>query len=165
MEAWRDELYHNELFHYGIKNQKWGIRRFQNKDGTYTAEGKIRRKQRSFMKDVDEVEAAYKSIASDKKLSNQFIRLAAEDDVAYKKWYYNTDKSKSNDLKRQYETSSNALNSFLQRYIFDAEDDELMELESMEIYEKLRDHYKNEFREVRDSIDPTDYEAEFFKQK
>lgn len=32
-----------ELYHYGIKGQKWGVRRFQNKDGTYTAEGKSRR--------------------------------------------------------------------------------------------------------------------------
>lgn len=30
----------NELYHYGIKGQKWGIRRYQNEDGTYTALGK-----------------------------------------------------------------------------------------------------------------------------
>lgn len=33
-----------ELYHFGIKGQKWGIRRFQNKDGTRTAAGKRRRK-------------------------------------------------------------------------------------------------------------------------
>lgn len=32
----------NELYHHGIKGQKWGIRRFQNSDGTLTAEGKER---------------------------------------------------------------------------------------------------------------------------
>lgn len=31
-----------ELFHYGIKGQKWGVRRFQNSDGTLTEEGKLR---------------------------------------------------------------------------------------------------------------------------
>ena len=31
-----------ELYHHGIKGQKWGIRRFQNKDGTRTAAGKKR---------------------------------------------------------------------------------------------------------------------------
>lgn len=31
------------LAHYGILGQKWGIRRFQNVDGTYTSEGKRRR--------------------------------------------------------------------------------------------------------------------------
>lgn len=32
----------NELYHHGIKGQKWGIRRFQNKDGTLTPLGKKR---------------------------------------------------------------------------------------------------------------------------
>lgn len=33
---------HNELMHYGVKGQKWGIRRYQNKDGTLTNAGKRR---------------------------------------------------------------------------------------------------------------------------
>ena len=32
----------NELYHHGIKGQRWGIRRYQNPDGTLTEEGKIR---------------------------------------------------------------------------------------------------------------------------
>lgn len=31
-----------ELYHHGIKGQKWGLRRFQNPDGTLTPLGKIR---------------------------------------------------------------------------------------------------------------------------
>lgn len=30
------------LQHFGIKGQKWGVRRFENSDGTLTEEGKIR---------------------------------------------------------------------------------------------------------------------------
>lgn len=30
------------LYHHGIQGQKWGVRRYQNEDGTYTAEGKSR---------------------------------------------------------------------------------------------------------------------------
>lgn len=34
--------YGNELYHHGIKGMKWGIRRYQNEDGTLTPEGKMR---------------------------------------------------------------------------------------------------------------------------
>lgn len=36
--------YPSYLIHYGIQGQKWGVRRFQNEDGTYTSEGLERRK-------------------------------------------------------------------------------------------------------------------------
>lgn len=32
----------NNLYHYGIKGQKWGRRRYQNQDGSLTVEGKKR---------------------------------------------------------------------------------------------------------------------------
>ena len=37
----------NYLAHHGIKGQKWGIRRYQNEDGTLTEEGKRRYSQMS----------------------------------------------------------------------------------------------------------------------
>ena len=33
--SWREELYH-----HGVKGMRWGVRRYQNKDGTLTAKGK-----------------------------------------------------------------------------------------------------------------------------
>lgn len=35
-------MYDLELYHYGIKGQKWGVRRFQNADGTLTPAGRRR---------------------------------------------------------------------------------------------------------------------------
>ena len=35
--------YQAELYHHGIKGQKWGVRRFQNPDGSYTSAGKAHR--------------------------------------------------------------------------------------------------------------------------
>ena len=37
-----DYLITKELYHHGIKGQKWGIRRYQNDDGTLTEAGKER---------------------------------------------------------------------------------------------------------------------------
>ena len=34
--------YGQELYHHGILGQKWGLRRYQNEDGTYTEEGRLR---------------------------------------------------------------------------------------------------------------------------
>ena len=39
LPSYKDELY---LAHHGIKGQKWGVRRYQNKDGSLTPEGKKR---------------------------------------------------------------------------------------------------------------------------
>ena len=37
-----DYLKTREMYHHGIKGQRWGIRKYQNPDGTLTAEGRAR---------------------------------------------------------------------------------------------------------------------------
>ena len=54
----------NELYHYGIKGQKWGVRRFQNKDGSLTLAGRKRR---------DEFSDTEKSVVN--KLSNSYSKF------------------------------------------------------------------------------------------
>lgn len=42
LEFMHSDLDLDELYHHGVKGQKWGIRRYQNPDGSLTEEGKQR---------------------------------------------------------------------------------------------------------------------------
>lgn len=45
--------YPNELYHHGVKGQKWGVRKYQNPDGSLTPEGK-KRYNKSYAKKIDD---------------------------------------------------------------------------------------------------------------
>ena len=63
----------DELYHHGIKGQKWGVRRFQNPDGTRTAAGRKRDKANAADRENE------KGMSQDarKKLRNAAIAVSA----------------------------------------------------------------------------------------
>lgn len=94
-----------EIYHHGIKGQKWGVRRFQNVDGSLTEEGKMHR-QKYISKETEKNNAYYA------KYEAKYQKLA--------------DKAKSDEERAQYlamkadaTKSKNQVNDYLKNMSFD----------------------------------------------
>lgn len=74
----------NELFHHGIKGQKWGMRRYQNLDGSLTEDGRQRYgvKSVSDIKPNSETEKLYKSDIAASTSAQKDILQAGKDTTA-----------------------------------------------------------------------------------
>lgn len=73
-------IYNDELYHHGIKGMKWGIRRYQNPDGSLTAAGRKRLEKADYKwakKKTDKITAQAKK-ASQRELDsygNELLKL------------------------------------------------------------------------------------------
>ena len=77
-------ILNEELYHHGIKGQRWGVRRFQNADGTRTAAGKRRRaKEEPDLEKSLDPKVLYKNRdkLSDKELNDKLNRLKKENEL------------------------------------------------------------------------------------
>lgn len=88
----------NELYHHGIRGMKWGVRRYQNKDGSLTPAGKKRMYREMF-------DSESKDLKERRKYTADTSRWTKEDTERSKRL---TDSSRNltNDLKRAVDTSS-----------------------------------------------------------
>ena len=82
---------YNELYHHGIKGQKWGVRRFQNEDGTYTSEG-LKNRKKAYKEHIRSAKKEYRQVIKDSKKNKLLPNKQAQrdaikkvDDYAFKK--------------------------------------------------------------------------------
>lgn len=61
---------YDELRHHGILGQKWGVRRFQNKDGSLTEAGKKRYSLGDFSSDMREIRRQATEMRVNRKYGN-----------------------------------------------------------------------------------------------
>lgn len=67
----------NELYHHGIKGQRWGIRRYQNPDGTLTEEGKRRMNPHKAVQRMSDTEL--KKVNNRLKMESEYMELRYKD--------------------------------------------------------------------------------------
>ena len=65
-----------ELYHHGIRGMKWGVRRFQNKDGTLTKAGRKRYSQDNWSEDAKAASVLKKKSVN--QMSNAELRKLTE---------------------------------------------------------------------------------------
>ena len=65
------------IVHYGVKGMKWGVRRYQNKDGSLTPAGKARERTKNEKRSRSEL-SRNRRTASLEELTKQINRLETE---------------------------------------------------------------------------------------
>lgn len=80
-----------ELYHYGILGQKWGVRRFQNPDGTLTEEGK-RRYAKNIQKEINRGKYNSEARIIDKTIAAMPSKYVSALKTDYKQMLYDVDR-------------------------------------------------------------------------
>ena len=66
----------SNLYHHGIKGMRWGIRRFQNRDGSLTPQGKRRRRENDAEEAKQKAESTTSKPKSAKEMTNAELESA-----------------------------------------------------------------------------------------
>jgi len=142
----------DEIKHFGILGMKWGIRRYQNKDGSLTPEGK----KRYLNDDGSPNEKGLKAARKYKSLSDEFNRIAVkkqEDREKERKEYLKNHKEPN------LESGADIIKTARNTTVSSQQIKDLMKEKGVdydEVYMEMVDNYP-EFKDLLDSEDPDDY--------
>jgi hypothetical protein len=89
------------LMHYGIKGQKWGVRRFQNPDGSLTAKG-MKRYNRYAKKDAKKWAKAQQDYGTGAGIKRRHLKARMETHQKEGGEYYKTQFDKHYEEQKQY---------------------------------------------------------------
>lgn len=134
----------NELNHHGVKGQKWGLRRYQNKDGTLTPAGKKR-----YAQEMERLKKEEKILKNKQRTKAQLDKLSAKEQEikAMKKAV----KGKTTEKKPEVEKpAANIHEAIGKKKIKDMTDDELRALTNRMQLEK---NYRDAMRELSPKAD------------
>lgn len=109
----------DELYHYGVKGMKWGVRRYQNPDGTLTSAGKKKARQ-EYKEDNKKAfelgkEASVYGHAAAKSM-NRTIKIENKLDKQYEKDPYAT-RNRTQALRKKWDASSKTTAQLTKVYV------------------------------------------------
>lgn len=113
--------YETELYHYGVKGQKWGVRRFQNEDGTLTDKGKKRLAKneayreklvRKAQKNADRKKAD----AEEAEYNVKDLKERGKNSKAYRDWKAEQDRSRESEYEREHSTKDEKGDTHVKKY-------------------------------------------------
>ena len=105
------KMYNNELYHHFVRGQKWGVRRYQNEDGSLTNAGQRRYARDAREKEFNEYDNSsgkyYKKSKKNGRTDLEFdAKRYVKEDAERTRRLVDSGRNLSGDLKRAVDTST-----------------------------------------------------------